>query len=226
VRVSEAWRPDHPDAHVGCLWLSRVRNPLNAAPLAAHLAELERQLRQRHQGLDRAGLASLPTMRAYQSYYRSFGQTYHLLGQLESVVLKGRPLVSHGGVLVTAMFAAEIDGLLLTAGHDADVVVEPLELDSSGEGERFVGLGGREHVLKEGDMIMRDDEGIISAVLSGPDDRTQLRSSTTRALFVTYAPVGISVADLQAHLRSIARLVKLAVPAAQTESLEIYPAPD
>ena len=64
-------------------------------------------------------------------------------------------------------------------------------------------------------MLMRDGQGIISAVLNGPDQRTRLSETTTRALFVTYAPAGISPAAVQAHLDQIVDYVRLADPHAE-----------
>jgi DNA/RNA-binding domain of Phe-tRNA-synthetase-like protein len=222
VYVSTAWRQAFPDAHAGVLLVEQVSNAAAGDALDRHLAELEARLRQRHAGADRAALASLPTMLAYQQHYRAFGQTYHLLGQLESVVLKGRPLKSPGGALVTAMFATEIDNLLLTAAHDADEVVGDLELDCARAGEEFVGIGGHTLALKAGDMLMRDGAGVISAVLAGPDRRTRIQPTTTRALYVTYAPVGVPVLALRQHMDSIMALIRLAQPDARAEAVAIY----
>jgi len=224
VVVSDAWCETFPDAHAGVLLLRGVRNEASDAALAAEVQRLEAEVRGRHAGASRADLAELPIVRAYQRHYRTFGQTYHLLGQLESVVMKGRALASPGGVLVSAMFAAEIDHLLLTAGHDLDSLSLPLMLDSSRDGDRFVGISGREHVLRAGDMVMRDSSGIISAVVNGPDQRTRLQPGTTSAVFVTYAPAGIDPVEVRTHLEHIVRLVALASPGAVVESPAIYPA--
>jgi DNA/RNA-binding domain of Phe-tRNA-synthetase-like protein len=224
VHVSAAWRQAFPDAHAGVVLVEQAPNSARGDALDRHLIDLEVRLRQRHAGVDRAALASLPTMVAYQNHYRAFGQTYHLLGQLESVVLKGRPLKSPGGALVTAMFAAEIDNLLLTAAHDADVLVGDLELDCARPGEEFVGIGGRAQVLKAGDMLMRDGRGVISAVLAGPDPRTRIQPTTTRAVYVTYAPAGISSLALRQHHDDIVTLVRLAQPDARAGDAAIYPA--
>jgi DNA/RNA-binding domain of Phe-tRNA-synthetase-like protein len=224
VEVTQGWLVTLPDAHAGVLLIRDVLNPATSDALQAELAMLQQAMRDRYAGADRASLAAQPTVRAYQQHYRSFGQTYHLLGQWESVALKGRPLASPGGVLVTAMFAAEIEHLLLTAAHDVDVLAPPLMLDSSVDGDRFVGISGREYVLDAGDMVMRDGDGIISAVLSGPDQRTRVTPSTSHVAYVTYAPAGIAVEDVREHLREIARLVLLAAPGASVEQLEVYPA--
>jgi DNA/RNA-binding domain of Phe-tRNA-synthetase-like protein len=209
------WRRCFPGASVGCLLMNGVSNTERSAALDGRLAALQAELRARYAGADRAGLANLPTPRAYQAHYRAFGQTYHVLRQLESVALKGRDLASPGGALVSAMFAAELSSLLLTAGHDVDALVPPLVVDCSKVGDRFVGINGQAHELKAGDMLMRDGQGIISAVLSGPDQRTRLSATTSRALFVTYAPAGIAPAEVQSHLDQIADYVRLTAPRAE-----------
>jgi DNA/RNA-binding domain of Phe-tRNA-synthetase-like protein len=183
--------------------------------LDQRLVELQSELRRRYASADRATLAGLPVVQAYQAHYRPFGQTYHVVRQLESVALKGRDLASPGGALVSAMFAAELDSLLLTAGHDVDALAAPLLVDCSQAGDRFVGINGQERELKASDMLMRDGLGIISAVLHGPDQRTRFSETTTSALFVTYAPKGIARADIQRHLEQITANVRLTDPGAE-----------
>jgi DNA/RNA-binding domain of Phe-tRNA-synthetase-like protein len=145
-----------------------------------------------------------------------------VLRLLESVALKGKPLASPSA-LVLAMFAAELDSLLLTAGHDLDRLEPPLALDVSQTGDQFVGIGGQQHDVRPGDMLMRDRVGIISAVVYGPDRRTRLSEKTRRALFTTYAPAGIEPGSVQDHLEELATLVRLVAPHATTRLQEIYP---
>jgi DNA/RNA-binding domain of Phe-tRNA-synthetase-like protein len=191
-----------------------VSNAEDNPMLDARLLELQVELRERYASADRALLTNLAVVQAYQAHYRRFGQTYHVLRQLESVAFRGRDLKSPGGTLVSAMFAAELNNLLLTAGHDADALLPPLQVDCSKQGDRYVGINGQERELRAGDMLMRDELGIISAVLNGPDKRTRLSETTNRALFVTYAPAGISPAQVHAHLEQIEAYVRLADPLA------------
>ncbi len=224
VEVSPAWRATFPDARVGVLAMRGVANPDECAPLEERVRELEGELRRRLAGADRAGLSQLPSIQPYQQHYRRFGQTYHVLLQLESVVLKGKPLRSRGGALATAMFAAEVDSGLLTAGHELDAVAQPLVCDVSVEGDAFVGIGGQEQALKPDDMLIRDQQGVISDVLYGPDQRTRLRPETTAVLFTTYAPAGIEAAALDGHLRSLEALVRRIAPDAETLHRAVHPA--
>jgi DNA/RNA-binding domain of Phe-tRNA-synthetase-like protein len=223
VVVTDAWREMFPEARVGLLVLEDVVNPPTHARLEQRVREVEAGLRERFAGADRAALAALPVIRAYQRHYRAFGQTYHVLRQLESVALRGRSLASHGA-LVLAMFAAELEALLLTAGHDLAAVRPPLVVDRSSAGDRFIGLGGREHELRPGDMLMRDRAGIISAVVYGPDERTRLHERTRRALFTAYAPAGVTDDAVRRHLDELAALVRLVAPAATVGLQALRPA--
>lgn len=221
VSLSDGWRETFSDARVGLLMLDDVDNPASHVALQQRVEAVEERLREKFGQADRAVLTALPAIQPYQRHYRSFGQTYHVLRQLESVALKNRPLASRGA-LVLAMFAVEVETLLLTAGHDLDAVRPPLVLDRSTADDNFTGIGGQEHALRSGDMIMRDADGIISSVLYGPDFRTRLHENTRRVLFTTYAPAGIAEATLRDHLEKIAEMVRVVSPAAALQLLEVY----
>jgi DNA/RNA-binding domain of Phe-tRNA-synthetase-like protein len=89
------------------------------------------------------------------------------------------------------MFMAEVQNMLLTAGHDFESLELPITLDVSRGDERYTLLRGQEQILKPGDMLMADRAGIISSILYGPDQRTQIKSSTRNVMFAVYAPQGI-----------------------------------
>jgi DNA/RNA-binding domain of Phe-tRNA-synthetase-like protein len=160
-------------------------------------------------------------MRAYRAYYKRFRKTYHVLLQLRSVALEGKPLPGVAA-LVEASFMAEIKNGLLTAGHDLDQVHEPLTLDVARGDERYVVLNGREQQLKPGDMIMTDAQGVICSVIYGLDRRTAIRPGTQRVLFVVYAPAGIGAEAVRGHLEEIRDNVSLVAPGAVVEELHVY----
>jgi DNA/RNA-binding domain of Phe-tRNA-synthetase-like protein len=221
LTVSTAWRTTYPQAHVGTLAMRDVANPRHHPALQARKQALEEALRARFAGQGKAGLAALPAMRAYRAYYKRFKKTYHVLLQLRSVVLKGKPLPSVAA-LVEAMFMAELDNGLLTAGHDLDKAHAPLSLDVAGGDERYVLLNGREQELKPGDMIMSDTQGVICSVIYGADRRTAIGPGTQRVMFVVYAPAGIEAEAVRRHLEDIRDNVLLIAPGAAVEELHVY----
>lgn len=216
LEFTDAWRLAYPGTAVGLLAMTSVRNASPDDGLQVRLRSIEGAVRDRHEGRSRADLERQPAMRPYVEHYRRFGKTYHVLLQLESVAFRGRPLEAEQS-LVSAMFAAEIDDLLLTAGHDLAIVRQPLVADVTRRDERYIGISGKDIAVKPGDLSIRDAESILSTVIYGPDHRTRLRGETSSVLFTTYALPGISDADLERHLRGIEVLVRAGCPTADTE---------
>ncbi len=219
--VSEKWKTTYPGAAVGVLAIGDVANPSQHPGLERKKADLEEQLRARYAGYDRAELKSLPVLQAYHAFYRQFKKTYHLQLQLESVVLKGKS-IPRVAALVEAMFMAELQDLLLTAGHDLAAVQLPAGIDVADGSERFVRINGQEQQLKAGDMMIADAQGILSSVLYGPDLRTQITLETHSVLFTAYAPPGIGQGKVQNHLENIRDNVLLVTPQARVDLLKVY----
>jgi DNA/RNA-binding domain of Phe-tRNA-synthetase-like protein len=218
--VSDEWKTAYPGAAVGVLVIRNAENPEHLDALDQRKDELERQIRARWAGKDKAALRAIPTLRAYAAYYQRFDKSYHVQLQLESVALKGKS-IPRVAALVEAMFMAELKNLLLTAGHDLQAIQGAVRLDVASGSERYVMLNGQEQMLKPGDMYMRDAQGVISSVLYGPDQRTRITPPTRDALFIVYAPPGVGAKAVRAHLEDIRGSVWLVSPQAKVESLEV-----
>jgi DNA/RNA-binding domain of Phe-tRNA-synthetase-like protein len=137
------------------------------------------------------------------------------------VVLKARPLAS-GTALVQAMFMAELESQLLTAGHDLDAMAPPLTIAAARGDERYVRLDGQPQILKANDMYMADAEGVVSSVIYGPDHRTRITAATGKVVFVTYAPEGIDDDAVRRHLATLATYVRIVSPAAEQEAVGVW----
>ena len=214
--ATEAWRSAFPGAAVGALVMRRVHNPEQSPALEVPRRALEENLRERAARLGRKGLDAEPVVRAYVDYYRAHGKTYHVKAQWESVAVKGRAIPSRAA-LVEAMFMAELKNLILTAGHDLAAVAPPVRVDVTREDDAYVLMNGAEPVLGAGDMMMVDDDGIISSVLYGPDQRTRITQQTREVLFAVYAPAGVGENAVRDHLQDIRGNVLLVAPDAETE---------
>ena len=221
--TTNTWRKSFPGAHIGVLAMSGVRNPASSSALENLKTRLEADLRQRFEGMDRAALRAHPILAAYEDYYKRFGKTYHVQLQLESIVQKGKTIPS-SAALVESMFMAEMNNLLLTAGHDLDTIRPPLTLDVARGTETYTLLRGSSQTPKVGDMMISDSDGIISTILYGPDQRTQIRPETTRSVFTVYAPEGIEPGAVEAHLKDIGLHAQLIAPEVGVELLHVYSA--
>lgn len=220
-RVSDRWKEAYPDAHAGVLMMRGAANPAHHAGLEQRKAALEEDLRQRYAGQDRAALLRDPVLQAYDAYYKRFKKTYHVQLQLESILFKDKSIPSVAS-LVEAMFMAEMDRLLLTAGHDLDIVRLPLTLDVATGEESYILLRGEPQTPKAGDMMISDGEGIISSIVYGPDQRTQIAAGTRNVVFTIYSPPGISEQQVQQQLAAIRDNVLTIAPEARVETLHVY----
>jgi DNA/RNA-binding domain of Phe-tRNA-synthetase-like protein len=219
ILISKAFQSTFPGARLGLLAMGGVANPASHPRLEQRKAQVEEELRRRYQGYDRGRLRELPFVRPYDVHYRKFAKTYHLLLQLESV-LGGKPIPSVAA-LVEAMFMAEVNSALLTAGHDLDALSQPLTLTVSDGDETYLGIRGRKETCKRGDMMIVDSEGVISSVLGGPDARTRITPRTRNVLFTVYAPEGIGEEMIRAHLRELEEHVRLISPEAVTQTSQV-----
>jgi DNA/RNA-binding domain of Phe-tRNA-synthetase-like protein len=222
-QISDNWKTKYSDAHAGVLVMRDVINPSSHEELERRKIALEQELRVRYSDQDRAALAQLPVLQAYTAYYRRFKKTYHVQLQLESIVFKDKSIPSVAA-LVEAMFMAEIKNLLLTAGHDLDSLHLQLTLDVSHGAERYTLLRGQEQELKAGDMFIRDEAGVISDIVYGPDQRTAINAQTRNVVFTVYAPAGIGEETVLNHLHDLRENVLLVAPDAHVEMLQVFSA--
>lgn len=201
--------------------MRNVSNPAHHPELEKRKTEIEDGLRVQFSGQDRAAIASHPVLQAYAEYYKRFKKTYHVQLQLESILLKGKSISSVAS-LVECMFMAEVKNMLLTAGHNLDTLQLPLTLDVTKGTESYTLLRGETQTIKPGDMMISDGQGIISNIIYGPDQRTQINASTRNVVFTVYAPAGIDERLIASHLEDMRDYVMVVAPEARVELLEVY----
>lgn len=213
-----AWHTAHPGAVIGLLELSGITQPEASPALEARKREVEAQIRARYQGGARKDIAAHPVMAAYIKYYKRFSKTYHVLLQAESVAIKGKNLPAVCP-LVDAAFTSEMESFVLTAGHDVDLLQPPILIDVSHEDEQMVQMDGTVKVIRAGDMIMRNAEGISCSILYGQCKRSPITAQTKHVLYVAYAPNGVPVETVRAHLDGIEANIRTFSPNATLEQI-------
>lgn len=217
ITGTEEWKSAHPGAVFGLLEVSRVTNNHASSPtLDDRKREVESRLRAKYKDFSRQDFLSIPAMAAYQKYYKRFSKTYHVLLQLESIVLKGKSL-PNVSPLVDANFVAEVETLALTAGHDVSRLSGSIVMDVARAGDQFTQMGGAVKSALVGDMVMRDEFGMCCSIIHGQDERSPITPETTHALYVVYAPAGVPVEAVQTQLQKIEEHIRLFSPEAVTE---------
>jgi len=212
IDVTAAFRREYPDGVFGALVVRGCPNRPRALRLDPEKCAVEARLRERFtlQTID-----ADPAARAYAGHFRRYGTRYPVVHQVRAI-LQGRSIESPSA-LVEAMFTAEVDSLVLTSGHDLESLAGPLRVDVAQEGEVYTKLSLKGQTVRQGDMVVRDAEGIIACVLHGPDHRTRLREETAAALFGAWCPVGIAAPAVGAHLEALAALVSREWPQAHID---------
>jgi DNA/RNA-binding domain of Phe-tRNA-synthetase-like protein len=203
--------------------MRNVTNPEHHDALDERKAALEAELRSRFAGKTRADLAALPVIQAYTAYYKRFDKTYHVQLQVESIVLKGKNL-PNVCPLVDSNFIAEVETLVLTAGHDVAKLHGPILIDVSRDGDNITQMNGTSKAIRTGDMIMRDANGVCCSIIYGQDNRSPISSETSRVLYVAYAPAGVPSETVAAQLQGIEENIRLFSPTAVVERHQLLSA--
>lgn len=220
IQLSSEWKAALPEASVGLLIMKNTPNLKDHPGLKSARETLERDLRSLYGSLGRKTLRALPVLAAYDNFYRRFRKSYHVQLQLESVVLNEKPIFSPSA-LVSCMFMAELKTGLLTAAHDFEKLTLPLVADIATGNETYLRLDGSQQQLKEGDLFIRDQQGILSSVIYGPDQRTQIQPKTNQAAFTTYAPPGIHQDLVREQLEILEHYIRIFAPQAERELVVI-----
>jgi len=64
---------------------------------------------------------------------------------------------------------------------------------------------------------MRDAHGVCCSIIYGQDNISPLTPESTHALYIAYAPGGVSAEQVAAHLQRIWENIQLFAPAARLE---------
>jgi len=221
IALTPAFRAAFPEGIFGALTARGCPNRLRVERLGDDKRAVETRLRQRFPG---ETIDADPVARAYAAYFRRHGARYPVVHQAKTI-LTGRR-IEGPSALVEAMFTAEVDSLVLTSGHDLDALQGPLWVDVARDGETYSKINGKVQALRPGDMVVRDGAGIIACVLHGPDQRTRLRPESAAVLFGAWCPGDVAPAVVEAHLASLARLLRREWPEATVDPSRLWTAAD
>jgi len=223
LQITKELKAAYPGGWIGAILLKNIEVSKTGEKVLKKMTEdFEDRLRYKYKDFSHVELTLLEPIKSYIYYYKRFKKTYHVLLQLESLIFKKKS-IPNVIPLVVIMFMAELKNLLLTAGHDIHSIAPPIRVGLSTGKEKYTLLNGTEKELVAGDMMMTDREGIISSIIYGPDDRTQITKFTRDVLYTVYAPPGIEEKLLREHLKDIHCFLQIVVPDVQLEGIEVYP---
>ena len=152
----------------------------------------------------------------YFRYFRKFGQTYPVMKQLESFLLKGRPFPEEQYVNSVA-FLTELRTHALIGTHDADRIEGTIVFYNESEKRYFPGMGKDSAHSYPGDVTGRDDKDIIISMITGADARTCLRDDSTHAIYLVFGHPEMSDEVIEEIAGEIKEAALALAPDAETE---------
>ena len=181
--MSQSYLNQYPGVGFGLTLISGCRDAANPPGFDQYKRKLLRKMRKREilaQITDRIEI--------YNRFFQSFGLDCPLPKHLKRTVNSGFPRYS---LYVDAHFMAEMCAGILVAVTDYKRFNGNLTLDVSAEGEMCAGMGGREFVTREGEIVLRDEKDIVCVLCQGADEKTRVEEETANVLFYAYAVPGI-----------------------------------
>ena len=211
--MSEKYQKTYPDLGFGLTLISRCREAAKPEGFAPYRKKRLRKMRKRET------LAQI-TQRidTYDSFFQDFGYPCPLTQHLKRTVNSGFPMYS---LFVDAHFMAEMCAGILVAVTDADKFNGGLTLDVAEAGETCKGMGGRQFVMQDKEIVLRDEKEIVCVLCQGADEKTRVTKNTTNVLFYAYAVPGINKEHLE-HGLSIAAETLAEFGGGKVEGVRIY----
>lgn len=158
----------------------------------------------------------LSRMQSFDKFFTENGFRSPLGHQFEMVRRKGLP---PGSALVQVLLLAEMSTGLLMGAQDAAAIQGELVYDLAMEGETFKGMRGTVQ-CREGEIVLRDAEGIIASLFQGPDHRTRLAKATRDVIFFVFAVPGIDTEQIREGIDTILELFKTSAAGLTAQTYE------
>jgi len=211
--LSEKYVAQYPGVGFGLTLISGCGNVENPPELKAYKKKHLRKMRKRET------LAQITRrIHTYADFFQGFGYSCPLVKHLKRTVNSGFPQYA---LFVDAHFMAEMCAGILVAVTDFDRFDGKLTLDVARQGEICAGMGHREFVLKENEIVLRDEKDIVCVLCQGADEKTRVKETTDNVLFYAYAVPGIDNAYLKEGL-SIAAETVASFGGGTIEGVEIF----
>jgi len=122
----------------------------------------------------------------YDQFFKEWGYPCPLPNHFKRTIEMGFPIVN---LYIDSHIIAEMCHGILMAIQDLDRFNGDWRLDLADDGETFQSVSGRMLSCREGEIVLRDDTGVVCSLFQGPDFRTRVDASSKNiAVYVFTAP--------------------------------------
>ncbi len=184
LTITDAYRQRFPELSFGIGTVQDCAFFEKSEPFKLHKRELLRKVRRR------TVLAEIERrIGLYDQFFKDWGYPCPLPEHLKRTVEMGFPIVN---LYIDAHVIAEMCHAILMAIQDLDRFRGNWRLDLAHEGETFQGVSGRMIRCKEGEIVLRDDEGTVCSLFQGPDFRTKIDKTSRNIVVYVFTAPGIA----------------------------------
>ena len=181
LHITDAYRQRFPDLAFGVGTIQSCTYFEKNESFKLFKRELLRKMRRR------ANLSQLEErINLYGQFFKEWGYPCPLPGHFKRTIEMGFPIVN---LYIDAHIIAEMCHGILMAIQDLNRFKGEWKLDLSQEGETFQGVSQGMIRCKEGEVILRDEEGVVCSLFQGPDFKTRVEPvSKDIAVYIFTAP--------------------------------------
>jgi DNA/RNA-binding domain of Phe-tRNA-synthetase-like protein len=213
LTVSELYKARYPGVGFGLTLITGCKPVSDHQAYDHYKRKLLRKMRKRET------LAEITArINTYDTFFQSFGFECPLPKHLKRTVNSGFPQYN---LMVDAHFMAEMCAGILVAVTDYDRFEGKLTLDVAKAGEISKGMGQRDFVTKEGEIVLRDEKDIVCILCQGADEKTRVKEETRNVFFYAYAVPRIDSGQLVDGL-TVAAETMAQFGGGKIEGIEIY----
>jgi len=211
--MSQKYMNQYPGVGFGLALISGCRDDSNPPGFDQFKRKALRKMRKREI------LAQITErIEVYNRFFQGFGFDCPLPKHLKRTVNSGFPRYS---LYVDAHFMAEMCAGILVAVTDYKRFDGDLILDVADDGETCAGMGGRDFITREGEIVLRDEKEIVCVLCQGADEKTRVNQETVDVLFYAYAVPGIEGQFLKQGLQ-IAADTLVEFGGGRVEYIDVY----
>ncbi len=213
LTVSEAYKARYPGVGFGLTLITGCKPVTDHQAYDHYKRKLLRKMRRKET------LAEITArINTYDAFFQSFGFECPLPKHLKRTINSGFPQYN---LMVDAHFMAEMCAGILVAVTDYDCFDGKLTLDVAKAGEASKGMGQRDFVTKEGEIVLRDEKDIVCILCQGADEKTRVKDETRNVFFYAYAVPGIDSVHLEDGL-TVAAETMAEFGGGKIEGIEVY----
>jgi DNA/RNA-binding domain of Phe-tRNA-synthetase-like protein len=193
LTLTDAYRDRFPHLSFGIGTIQACTYFEKSEAFKLHKRELLRKMRRR------PNLAQIKErIRLYDQFFQEWGYACPLPNHLHRTVEMGFPVVN---LYVDAHIIAEMCQGILMAIQDLDRFKGGWRLDLAHDGEIFQGVSGKMILCKEGEIVLRDEEGAVCSLFQGPDFRTKIEPSSKNIVIYVFTAPGIQEEHVSSSLQ-------------------------